>query len=59
MGKSLLITVLKNVEKFYKGNCTKEVLSILNKHSIHPLIQTCKGPDILLELTHVRKYREF
>ena len=37
----------------------KEVLSILNSYSIHPLIQTCKRPDILLELAYVCKNQEF
>ena len=55
----LLMTVLKNVENFQKGESTKEGLSTLNSYSIHPLIRTCKGPDILLELAYVRKNREF
>ena len=55
----LLITVLKNVEDFQKGNSAKEVLSTLNKYSINPLIQTSKGPNILLELEYVLKNREF
>ena len=67
MGKSLvkniyfplLMTVLKNIENFQKGKSTKEGLSTLNSYSIHPLIQTCKGPDNLLELAYVRKNREF
>ena len=35
--------------------------SIINikLNSIHPLIRTCKVPDILLELAYVRKNREF
>ena len=37
----------------------KEVLSTLNKYSIHPLIRTCKGPDILLELAYVQKIENF
>ena len=37
----------------------KEVLSVLNWYSIHPLVRLCKGPDILLELTYVRKNQEF
>ena len=36
----------------------KEVLSTLNKYSIHPLIRTCKGPDVLLELAYVQKKLE-
>ena len=51
--------VLKNIENFQKGKSTKEGLSTLNSYSIHPLIQTCKGPDNLLELAYVRKNREF
>ena len=41
------------------GNSAEEGLSVLSKYSIHPLIPTCKGPDILLKLVHVRKTREF
>ena len=32
-----------------------EGLITLNKYSVHPLIRTWKGLDILLELRYVRK----
>ena len=39
------------------GNSKKEVLSILDK--THPLLRTCKGPDILLELAMFKKIENF
>ena len=61
MGKSLVKHIYFFIDhsfqeriKLLKGKQREG--SIINiKYGIHPLIRTCKGPDILLELAYDRK----